>query len=73
MAEQEQTEKKETKGFAAVYDVNDKKDGEILNLLQIAKTVGGVNNKTIFNLGVKAYVQTEDFKKKAQVIKGLIG
>lgn len=59
--------KVDRKGFAAIFDVNE--DKEVLRLLSIAKSLGGVSSKLIVELGVKAYLQTPDFKKKAEIIK----
>lgn len=57
------------KGFAAVFDAADPKDIEVLRILSVAKTVGGVSAKKIVELGVKAYIQTNDFKEKVAIIK----
>jgi len=55
------------KGFAARLSEAD--DAETIRLLEIAKSIGGVSAKKIVELGVKAYLQTPDFKKKAEIIK----
>jgi hypothetical protein len=57
----------EGKGFAA--RLLESEDAETIRLLEIAKSVGGVSSRKIVELGVKAYLQTADFKKKAEIIK----
>ena len=67
MADEQAVQKAEVKGFAAKLDVTE--DAETIRLWSIAKSVGGVSAKVIVDLGVKAYLQTADFKKKAEIIK----
>ena len=57
-------------GFAAAFDVV--ADAKVLQKIQIAKSIGGASAKEIVELGVNAYLKTDAFKKKAELIRNLV-
>lgn len=48
-------------------------DAEIIRLYEVVKAVSGVSNKTIFELGLNTYKESDDFREKAKLVKDLVG
>ena len=70
MADEEKAvaEERPRKGFAAIFYL-DPKDVKIFRAVDLCKKVGGASSKELVELGVKAFMQTPEFKQRVEVIK----